>query len=180
MARNAKQMANIIDELLLLANMRRSEVQNGPLDMAQIIENVRQRLAYMIEENQAEITLPDTWPQAVGYGPWVEEVWANYISNAIKYGGLPPQIELGASLQLDGTARFWVKDNGAGLSPEQQARLFTPFTRVHQAKVEGHGLGLSIVQRIVERLGGTVGVESAVGQGSTFYFMLPCASNDRA
>jgi signal transduction histidine kinase len=71
--------------------------------------------------------------------------------------------------------RFWVRDNGPGLTPEAQSKLFTPFTRLGQVRVQGHGLGLSIVQRIVEKLGGEVGVESAPGQGSTFYFTLPAA-----
>jgi signal transduction histidine kinase len=71
--------------------------------------------------------------------------------------------------------RFWVRDNGPGLSPEEQKRLFVPFTQLAQVRVKGHGLGLSIVQRIVEKLGGEVGVESegVPGQGSTFAFTLP-------
>jgi two-component system sensor histidine kinase/response regulator len=100
-------------------------------------------------------------------------VWANYISNAIKYGGRPPHIELGATAQDDGMVRFWVRDNGAGLTPEEQTRLFIPFTRLDQVQVKGHGLGLSIVRRIVGKLGGQVGVESQVGQGSVFSFTLP-------
>jgi signal transduction histidine kinase len=66
-----------------------------------------------------------------------------------------------------------VRDNGPGLTPEEQARLFTPFTRLEQVRAKGHGLGLSIVRRIVEKLGGQVGVESEVGQSSTFSFTLP-------
>jgi signal transduction histidine kinase len=66
-----------------------------------------------------------------------------------------------------------VRDNGPGLDPADQARLFTPFTRLDQVPVKGHGLGLSIVQRIIEKLGGEVGVESEPGQGSTFFFTLP-------
>ena len=173
MVYSANHMVNIIDALLLLARMRQVEIQIVPLDMEKILEKVQQRLAYMIEENHADITLPKAWPQAVGYVPWVEEVWASYLSNAIKYGGNPLHIELGASEQGNGTIQFWVKDNGDGIMPEKQAQLFTPFTRVHLVEDEGHGLGLSIVQRIVERLGGTVGVESVLGQGSTFYFTLP-------
>ena len=67
------------------------------------------------------------------------------------------RLELGAEAQPDGMVRFWVRDNGAGLTPEDQARLFTPFTRLDQVQVKGHGLGLSIVRRIVEKLGGQVG-----------------------
>ncbi|MBC7869758.1 MAG: sensor histidine kinase, partial [Chitinophagaceae bacterium] len=113
------------------------------------------------------------WPLAAGYAPWVEEVWTNYLSNALKYGGKPPSIELGADEQPDGMVRFWVRDNGNGLTPEEQTRVFTPFTRLNQVKVEGHGLGLSVVQRIVDKLGGQVGLESSVGQGSIFSFTLP-------
>jgi len=97
------------------------------------------------------------------------------MSNAIKYGGQPPRVELGADWQSDGTVRFWVRDNGQGIAPEDQARLFTPFTRLDQVRARGHGLGLSIVRRIVEKLGGQVGVESGIDQGSLFYFTLPGA-----
>ena len=62
---------------------------------------------------------------------------------------------------------------GQGLRPEEQSKLFTEFTRLDEIGIEGHGLGLSIVQRIIEKLGGQVGVESQVGVGSVFYFTLP-------
>jgi signal transduction histidine kinase len=68
-----------------------------------------------------------------------------------------------------------VRDNGPGLAPADQVSLFTPFTRLDQARTKGHGLGLSIVRRIVEKLGGQAGVESQSGQGSTFFFTLPAA-----
>lgn len=172
-ADNARRMGNIIDELLLLARMRQSELKTHPLDMAAIVEEALSRLAYLISEYDAEIVVADSWPAALGYAPWVVEVWVNYISNALKYGGNPPRVELGADVLPDGSPRFWVRDNGPGLTAEQQALLFTPFTQLSNGHVEGHGLGLSIVQRIVERLEGQVGVESEPGQGSLFYFTLP-------
>jgi PAS domain S-box-containing protein len=175
-ARNARKMAAIIDELLLLASMREmTEIDMQPLDMGRIIAEARGRLLHLIEEYQGEISLPDSWPIALGYGPWVEAVWTNYISNALKYGGQPPKVELGSDIQEDWWVRFWVRDNGPGLSHEEQAHLFTPFERLHHARTEGQGLGLSIVQRIVKKLGGQVGVESegVPDQGCTFYFTLP-------
>ncbi|GAB4417926.1 MAG: hypothetical protein Kow00106_13880 [Anaerolineae bacterium] len=172
-ADNARRMGNIIDELLLLARMRQSDLKTYPLDMAAIVRDALDRLAYLISEYEAEIVVADTWPAALGHAPWVVEVWVNYISNALKYGGNPPRVEIGADVLPDGTPRFWVRDNGAGLSDEQQALLFTPFTQLTNGHIEGHGLGLSIVQRIVERLAGEVGVESEPGQGSLFYFTLP-------
>ena len=194
------RMCHVIDELLLLARLRGAETKLGPLDMASVVADAKHRLVYLIEKYQGEITSPDTWPVALGYGPWVEEVWVRYISNAIKYGGrpdedLPPRIELGfddwreerdsANRRISASARtcspaeshirFWVRDNGPGLTPQEQARLFTPFTQLEQVQKKGRGLGLSIARRIVEKLGGEVGVESEVGRGSAFNFTLPIA-----
>jgi signal transduction histidine kinase len=174
-ANTGAKMENIIDELLLLASVRKEEVETMPLDMASIVAGARRRLGYLIWEYQAKIVMLGAWPSALGYAPWIEEVWVNYISNAIKYGGQPPRVELGAKKQADGTVRFWVSDNGPGIPPEDQARLFTPFTQLHQVRAEGHGLGLSIVQRVMDKLDGQVGVESQVGEGSTFFFVLPGA-----
>ncbi len=172
---SADRMNSIIEELLLLAAVRRGEVRSEPLEMGAIVAAAQDRLAYMIEEHDAQIAVPETWPTAVGHAAWVEEAWANYLSNAIKYGGDPPRVEVGASEQPDGMVRFWVRDNGRGLTAEEQARLFVPFTRLHQVRAEGQGLGLSIVRRIVDKLGGQVGIESEVGEGSTFFFTLPQA-----
>ena len=171
--KNAQRTANIIDELLLLASVRKQEeIECRPLDMAPIVYEATERLHSMIAEHQGKVSMSDEWPVAVGYGPWVQEVWVNYVSNALKYGGRPPRVELGATPQ-NGVVRFWVSDNGAGLTAEEQERLFTEFTRLHQVRAEGYGLGLSIVRRIIEKLGGDVGVESEIGKGSIFYFTLP-------
>jgi signal transduction histidine kinase len=145
--------------------------------MGKIVVDAQQRISYMIEEYKAEIVFPNMWPSALGYAPWIEQVWVNYLSNGCKYGGQPPRLELGGDVQPDGTVRFWVRDNGNGIAPEEQARLFAPFTRLEQVRARGHGLGLSIVRRIIEKLGGRVGVESdgMAGHGSTFYFILPKA-----
>jgi signal transduction histidine kinase len=174
-ASTGNKMNNIIDELLLLASTRKEEVEAAPLDMVSIVAGARQRLGYMIWEYGAEIIEPDSWPSALGHAPWIEEVWVNYLSNAIKYGGRPPRMELGATEQPDGMVRFWIRDNGEGLSSEEQSRLFTPYTQLHRVRARGHGLGLSIVLRIVTKLGGEIGVESQEGQGSTFAFTLPLA-----
>lgn len=174
-AQRGRKMGNIIDELLLLASVRRTKVENQPLDMAAVVAEAQARLADLIEKQAAGIVAPATWPVALGYGPWVEEVWVNYLSNAIRYGGRPPRVELGADLQEDGMVCFWVRDNGRGIPAEEQGRLFDPSPRLDRVHTEGHGLGLSIVRRIVQTLGGQVGVESAIGQGSRFFFTLPSA-----
>ncbi len=175
--RSAERMISIIDELLVLSSLHNiKEVGQTELDMALIVAEVQGRLRYMIETSKATIILPEAWPRALGYSAWVQEVWANYISNAIKYGGKPPRITLGATDLHNGWIRFWVKDNGPGIAPEDQKRLFVPFSRMDQIRAHGHGLGLSIVRQIVERMGGEVGVESEPGQGATFYFTLRAAA----
>jgi len=171
--KTARSMSQITDQLLLLARARRADdTQLKPLDMGRVLARTQERLSRMIEEFEAEIALAEHWPPALGYAPWVEQVWVNYISNAIQHGGRPPRVQIGASPASDGYVCFWVQDNGPGIEPEEQARLFTPFTRLGQTRTKGYGLGLSIVRRIVEKLGGEVGVESQVGQGSTFTFTL--------
>ncbi len=176
-----QKMGNIIHELLLLAGVRKMQaVETTPLEMAVIVEGALLRFGNHIREVGAEVQLPDVWPSVVGYGPWIEEVWVNYLSNALKYGGrpessIPPLVEVGYAPVFSAGriyVRFWVQDNGPGLTLEQCAQLFTQFTRLHQQRAEGHGLGLSIVQRIVEKLGGQVGVESTLGVGSRFWFTL--------
>ena len=169
------KMSSIIDTLLKLAGVRGAEkVKLEPVDMGAVITETLKRMEHMLREHGAVITEPDNWPVAQGYGPWLEEVWYNYLSNGLKYGGTPPRLELGYDLPGNDTIRFWVKDNGPGLQITDPETLFAPMQgTVGERKRNGHGLGLSIVQRIVRRLEGTVGAESTPGHGSTFYFTLP-------
>jgi len=172
-----EQMHNIIDALLLLAGVSNKKVETTQVDMLEIIDKIlANRLNYFVKKYNTEIICSDNFVSAKGYAPWIEEIWANYITNACKYGGEPPRIELGCELLNDdkqNKVKYWVKDNGQGLTVEAQAKLFTPFTRLHTGRAEGYGLGLSIVQQIVEKLEGKAGVESEIGQGSLFYFILP-------
>lgn len=174
-ARNSHKMSNIINELEMLTGVRKAEVEVKPLNMARIVAEVQQRLAYLIQEYQANIIVSEYWPTALGHKPWVEEVWANYLSNAIKYGGHPPQVRIGATAQSDGMIRFWVRDNGPGFTSDEQVQLFSNFSTPPAKHMTGFSLSLSIVRRIVTKLGGQVWVESegAQGQGSVFSFTLP-------
>jgi len=177
---NSRKMVNVIDALMLLANVRKMEVVDmHPLYMGRLVTEAKGRLADLIQEHNAKITIQRNMPVSLGYDPWIEEVWVNYLSNAIKYGGRPAHIKVGATKQADGMIRYWVRDDGNGISSEKLLQLFVPFTQIRQARIQGHGLGLSIVRRIVEKLGGQVGVESQVGQGSLFYFILQAAQKDQ-
>jgi signal transduction histidine kinase len=175
--RSGHKLIDIIDDLLLFAQVQNAEVEVRQLDMGVVVAEAIFRLSHLKTQYHAEIRLPDAWPTALGCAQWVEEVWVNYLSNALKYGGRPPQIQIGSELQPDGYVRCWVRDNGDGIPRETCAQLFTPFTRFAPTRAAGHGLGLSIAQRVIERLGGRVGVESegVPGAGSLFYFTLPAA-----
>ncbi|MBN1261174.1 MAG: response regulator [Anaerolineae bacterium] len=169
----ASKMDAIIKSLLVLAGVRKqAKVTLLPVNMEHVVQEALTRLEDLAVQSDAKLTLPESWPRALGYAPWIEEIWINYLSNAIKYGGEPPEVELGFT-ELEGDrVKFWVKDNGFGLTLQEQAQLFVPFERLERIRVEGHGLGLSIVRGIMDRLEGEAGVESAVGVGSTFFFTL--------
>jgi signal transduction histidine kinase len=219
MAARGRKIVDVIDGLLETPAGPATEIEEQiePLDMASIVAVALDRVSYRIERYQPEIILPDSWPAALGYGPWIEEVWTSYVGNAIKYGGRPPRVELGATVPSalpsgretpspvpptgeeapssvslpggeaspsvppsggeveGGMVRFWVRDNGPGLSPGEQVKLFAPSARRERTRDGQYGSELALVQRIVEKLGGKVGVESEKGQGSLFYFTLPSA-----
>ncbi|KAA3665055.1 MAG: response regulator [Chloroflexi bacterium] len=169
------KMNNVINELLLLASIRGENIPIVPINMKRIVEEVKKRLRFQIEDNHATIQEPDDWPDVMGHDPWIEEALFNYMNNALKYGGYPPHLEIGSDLKPDGMVTIWVKDNGQGIAEEDISRIFKPHTRLHQMRVRGEGLGLSIVYRIIQRCGGQVGVDSEVDQGSKFWFTLPQA-----
>jgi two-component system sensor histidine kinase/response regulator len=175
--KSAFRLVSIIDELLVLAGVRRQAVRCVPLDMAAIVAESLDGLDHLLKAQKAKVQTPPTWPVAIGHAPWIMQVWVNYLSNAAKYGGTPPQITLGADASPEGAGvRFWVKDEGPGLDAAGRQQMFVPFTRISSVRAKGHGLGLSIVRRIVEKLGGQVGVDSEPGQGARFWFELPVAS----
>jgi len=169
-----KGMAGMIDGLLRLATLRHSNEAVEPVEMEPVMQAAISRFDPSIQEHNVSIQIAPFTPPALGYGPWIEEVWANLISNAIKYTApyTPTPHLMMCGYLLDDNVRYEVQDNGPGISEEDQLRLFEMFTRFN-TQVSGHGLGLSIVQRIVTKLGGTVGADSIPGAGSTFWFTLP-------
>ncbi|MBP6470124.1 MAG: PAS domain S-box protein [Chloroflexi bacterium] len=173
---------NIIEALLLLSSVREQEMKLETIAMQGVLEEVLFRLADTITATDATIAIDgmERWPLVLGYEPWVEEIWMNYVSNGLKYGRSPIRLTFAAACQANGHVRFSVRDNGFGLTPEEQSSLFAPFERLNRVDASGHGLGLSIVKRIADKLGGQVGVESEVGVGSEYYFTLPgvCANSE--
>lgn len=177
MVNTVEKMRNIVDELLLLATAKPQEIDFHEISMEEVIADALDRLELQVAGKDAQIELPAFFPLVIGYKSWVEEIWVNYLSNALKYGGMHPQITLGFDNWPGEQIRFWVKDEGPGISEEDQEILFQRFQRAGTDQAEGQGLGLSIVSRIIEKLGGEVGVESKPGGGSLFYFTLAKAAS---
>jgi signal transduction histidine kinase len=143
-----------------------------------VVQVAINRLSHHIDARCVQIDVQPNLPDVQGYAPWLEDVFANLLDNAVKYAGadnLCPTIQIGGQRQPDGMVRLTVADNGIGIPPDKQDQVFDMFTRFSRGTAQGSGLGLSIVGRIVTRLGGETGVESREGRGSTFWFTLPAA-----
>jgi PAS domain S-box-containing protein len=170
---NTVQMGHLVDDLLTFARLGRAplskrEVPTGPI-IEQVLANARaQSQGRAVDVSVGE--LPDLW----GDPALLTQVFVNLIENAFKYTRMRPQavIEIGAR-EIDGEQVYFVRDNGAGFDMRYADKLFGVFQRMHRAEeFEGTGVGLAIVQRIVQRHGGRVWAEAAIDRGATFYFTL--------
>ncbi len=168
------KMLTIVDELLLLSRIRKEDIKLETIDMQSVVNESIGRLSRECILRKASFELPDYWPHILGHSQWLEEVWVNLISNAIKYGGDPPKIVLGIDKLESGDFRFSIQDNGNGLPVDSVDKLFIDFERLGKTSIEGHGLGLSITKRIIEKLGGEVMASSQnePGKGCIFSFTL--------
>jgi PAS domain S-box-containing protein len=179
---SAYHMKQIIESLLLLAQLRSGTQSLAPVAMRPIVDAAIHRARPEIESRHVTVQISGSLPLVMGYGPWLEEVVANLISNAVKYIGPhnPAPCIIITAEERDGWVQYTIEDNGMGIAPEHHARLFDMFARFHTEQSEGLGLGLSIVQRIIRKLNGKLGVESVPGQGSRFWFALPAAVEQTA
>ncbi len=171
----ADKMAEIIESLLLLTQLHDTSQALDRVSMAPVVAAGVERFRREIEARAIRIEIQPDLPDVLAHPGWVEEVVANLIGNAIKYIGHnnPDPVIAIAGRVRDGLARFEVIDNGLGIAPVDQQKLFEMFSRFHHDEARGFGLGLAIVQRIIYRLNGQLGVESTPEQGSTFWFALP-------
>jgi ligand-binding sensor domain-containing protein/signal transduction histidine kinase len=177
---NAKQMQRLIAELLELSRIGRMRGPSLPVSMRELVEEVLAELHGQIELKRARVRIADALPTVVGERTRLRQVWANLISNALRFSRphVPPEIEIGARRERKDVVAFFVRDNGIGIAPEHREKIFEIFYRVEGRyhDEEGTGVGLAIVKRIVHAHGGRVWVESeGLGKGSTFWFTLPIA-----
>lgn len=176
----AFRMKSMIDNLLLFSELGSAEVRVEPVDMQMMISLVLARFHEKLQARGVTVEVSPDLPAALGFSPWLEEVFANLIDNSIKYIGddnADPRIRIEGKLVGD-TAHYEVIDNGIGIKPDDLPNLFQMFTRFHRHQAEGSGLGLSIARRIVTKLHGDIGAASELGDGTTFWVELPAATGD--
>jgi light-regulated signal transduction histidine kinase (bacteriophytochrome) len=169
----ANRMQRLINDLLAYSRVGTRGKPFKPADANVIFRGGRDNLAKAIEESGAVIT-QDPLPMVIADEVQLMQVFQNLIANAIKFRGPEaPQIHVAAARQGPEWA-FTIKDNGIGIAPEHQERIFSIFQRLHhRSEYPGTGIGLAICKKIVERHGGRIWVESQPGKGSTFYFSIP-------
>lgn len=175
---NAQQMNVLILDLLEFSRVGRIEDEKEPVQMTELLSEILAELKPQIEQARVSVQLDSKMPVLWGSRKRLSQVFTNLITNAVKYMGPRerPTIQIGFSERGPKTSILWVKDNGIGIKKEYQEKIFQIFQRVpNQLKVEGTGIGLSIVKKIVELNGGTVWVESEEGKGSQFFISWPTA-----
>jgi signal transduction histidine kinase len=168
----------LIDRVSMLMRASASPVAKTTVAMGEVVWAVFERLERQILERHAVVTRPESWPEVKGVARWLEVVWENLVSNALQHGAAAPHLELGWS-RNERELRFWISDDGGGVPTDRVGDLFRPFHLLHHPNAR-KGLGLSMVQRLVELQGGRCGYETASGGGATFFFILPAAGNARA
>jgi signal transduction histidine kinase/CHASE3 domain sensor protein len=175
------RMETLIADLLAYSQLTRRDINLQPTQLTAAVKEARQQLETPIRESQAQITVSGDLPIVCAHYSILVQVMANLLSNAIKFvqSGTIPLIEIYAQeerRQQQPWVKVWVTDNGIGIAPEYQERIFRVFERLHgNERYAGTGIGLAIVRTGIERMGGSVGVESQLGQGSQFWIALPKA-----
>ncbi|ODS39492.1 MAG: hypothetical protein A7316_05455 [Candidatus Altiarchaeales archaeon WOR_SM1_86-2] len=169
------RMDTLIHDLLSYSRISRAEMELKPVGLEDIVADVIDHMGGEIQEKEAHVAVKKPLPEVVGNKNILLHVIGNIISNAVKFTapGVKPQVRVWAG-ERDGRVRLWVEDNGIGIAPEYHERIFRVFERLHSIdEYPGTGIGLAIVHKGVERMGGEVGVESAPGKGSKFWIELP-------
>jgi light-regulated signal transduction histidine kinase (bacteriophytochrome) len=172
----ASRMERLIMDLLAYSRVDRLGDQFAPTDLNAALEQALSNLQASIKSTQAAITR-DPLPTLFVDATQIMQLFQNLIGNALKFHGASPlQIHVGAQRQ-EGRWVFSVRDNGIGIEPQYFERIFRLFQRLHTRKeYAGTGIGLAICKKVVERHGGTIWIESQLGQGATFSFSLPDAA----
>jgi NtrC-family two-component system sensor histidine kinase KinB len=178
---NSDRLFEMVEDLLDLARFEGGAglMEKKPVSCAQLIESVADRERELVTSRglQLEVKIEPNLPSVSISRPRIDQVFANFISNAVKYSPSSGTITLSAKRDAAQGVRFSVRDEGPGIASNLHRRIFDKFFRISETSgEEGAGLGLSIAREIVLAHRGTIGVESEQGKGSEFYFTLPAAA----
>jgi nitrogen-specific signal transduction histidine kinase/DNA-binding NarL/FixJ family response regulator len=170
----ATRMRTLLGDLLAYAEIGATSNYSGEVvDLNLVLEKVRQNLQMSIEENGASVVSTELPMLSAAHEFHFVQLFQNLVGNGIKYRSeLKPLIQVSVR-DVAGNLEFAVADNGLGVAPEYHQKIFQAFQRLHDNKSPGTGIGLAICQRVVERYGGRIWVDSKLGHGATFRFTLP-------
>jgi light-regulated signal transduction histidine kinase (bacteriophytochrome) len=173
---SARHMSQLIDGLLSFSRLGRAAVNRVEVDFALLVQAVVAQLDHDTQGRNVTWAIAPDLPMVQGDPLLLREVWANLLSNALKYSRPREVARIEISWSVDPAVGyiFSVTDNGVGFDPQYAQKLFGVFQRLHRAsEFEGTGIGLALARRILERHGGSIWAESRMGEGSTFSFSLP-------
>ena len=172
-AASAIRMDKLIQDSLSYTRISRSQVPKEPVDLDKLLRDIVDTYPDW-QPPKAEIQIEGTLPIVLGNEAFLTQCISNLLSNAVKFvsPGIIPRVRILAEA-IDSQVRLWFEDNGIGIGPEDHERIFRMFARIHPAtEYEGTGIGLTIVSKAVERMGGQVGFESELGKGSKFWIQF--------
>jgi len=172
----AVSLDTLIQDLLAYGRLSHVELATAAVPLNEVFDAAVHTVRDDIAAKQAQVEIDAQLPAVRGNRSVLIQVFANLLSNAIKFGGREPRVRVWAETRDSGTVHIWVEDQGIGIALQHQERIFGVFERLHGVETyPGTGIGLAIVRKGIERLGGRVGVESEEGRGSRFWVELPIA-----
>lgn len=173
--KNAGRLNRMVQDLLEFSKLSKKKQKFEEVSLNDIFNNIYTELYFKIKKRNIKMVLEQELPVIVADQDGMQTVFSNLVSNAIQYIGETSEPEISIGWKDKGRFYvFWVKDNGMGIPAKFHQRIFNPFERGNiSTQIEGTGVGLAIVKRIVQKHGGLLKVSSKVGSGSTFYFTIP-------
>lgn len=175
----AEQMDQLLQDLLAYSRFSRADLQLQPINLGNVVEHALEQVADQIEQHHAHVTVDMGMPEVIGHYMTLVHIIANLLTNAVKFSvrDVEPQVYVWAEQRANNT-RLLVRDQGIGIDSADFERIFQVFERLHGSETyQGTGIGLAIVRKGIERMGGRAGVISKLGEGSTFWIELPSREN---